>query len=584
MKKGQFQYTHMNIRRKLLTTTFLAALLICSISLGCFQLVIRNYNRIVYTQTANSLGVIADKIAARLDNLMEVSLHIAVNREFQGHLETVNSQPLTSAEGTARSQITSLLYSTFHSDLISITVLPINGNHVVVGAVSSQESPALLEQARMMAQDERGASVWLTTGRDDASVLCARQIRNVSRPFLEPMGLLLMRVNLGKIVRESAEDILSGQYDISISQDGELLFPHAGAIDASALSDNALFTIAHSNGEMRFITRSLIRAFRLNWSLVLGIPYGDVFRSLIVTNIAFVAGMLAAVVLALLFSRRMFDAIDMNIQLLTSKMNRVQQGNLEPYPGAMPLGSDELGVLNRHFDKMTADFKQVIDDNYVKELLLTQTQLKALEQQINPHFLYNSLDSINWFARRGEGKNVSAIAQSLGGLLRHTISENEDCIPLERELSILDHYLRIQRLRFPDTLQVSVQVDERMMDVLVPKMSIQPLVENAIIHSMEENIGECHIEIRVGLDEDMVKVEVENDGSEIDVDILRKLRAKLAQPKGHGIGLINIDSRIKLLFGEAYGLTLRNDDDRVMVSFCIPAQTEVTIDEEDGQC
>ena len=575
---------NMSIRRKLLMTTFLAVLLICTISLGCFQLVVGNYNRMVYTLAASSLGVIADKVAARLDNLMEVSLHLAVNREFQGHLSTVNSQPLSSAEGIARSQISSLLNSTFHSDLICISVLPINGNRVVVGAVSSQETPAVLDRALKLAQKEKGAPVWLTSSRDDASVLCAREIRNVNRPFLEPMGLLLFRVDLGKIVRESAEDILSGHYDIAISQHDELLYPNDGSFadffDESVFSADESFSVGRSGGEMRFITRSVIRAFRLHWNLVLGIPYGDVFRSLTATNISFVAGMLGAVVLAMLFSKRMFDSISLNIQLLTGKMNRVQQGNLMPYPGKVPEGSDELSVLNRHFDKMTADFKQVIDDNYVKELLLTQTQLKALEQQINPHFLYNSLDTINWFARRGEGKSVSAIAQSLGGLLRQTLSENEDCIPLRRELSILDNYLRIQRIRFPDTLMVNTEVDETAMEIPIPKMSIQPLVENAIIHAMEENIGECHIDIRVAMDQGMVRVEVENDGSRIDVDILSKLRDKAAQPKGHGIGLNNIDSRIKLLFGQAYGLSFRNVEDGVIVSFCIPAKMEVRKEDE----
>ena len=575
--QSRFQYIHMSIRHKLLTITLLGALLIITIALIGFQLVIRNYNQMVYTQTASSLGAIGDKVAARLDNLMEVSLHIAVNREFQTHLETMNSQPLTSAEGSARLDISRILYSTFHSDLISITVLPLTHNHIVVGAVSSQETPQILDRAQQLANEAMGAPVWLSTGRNDASVLCARQIRNVTRPFLEPMGLLLLRVNLGKIVNESAGDILSGQYDIAIRQDGELLYPHADVgtaqFDDSAFAGGELFAIGRQHGTMRFITSSVIRAFRLQWHLLLAIPYEDIFRSLIITNIAFVLGLLAALVLALLFSRRMFDDINMNIQLLTSKMNRVQQGNLQPYPAPAPPGADELSLLNRHFDKMTADFKQVIDDNYIKELLLTQTQLKALEQQINPHFLYNSLDSINWFARRGDGKHVSAIAQSLGGLLRHTLSEDEDCIPIRRELSILDHYLRIQRIRFPDTLHVDMQVDDSMLDVPVPKMSIQPLVENAIIHSMEENIGDCHIDIRIVPDGELVKIEVENDGSEIDTDILNKLKDKSVQPRGHGIGLINIDSRIKLLFGQDYGLTLQNVDDGVIVSFRIPAKS-----------
>ncbi|MFV0401584.1 MAG: histidine kinase [Oscillospiraceae bacterium] len=575
-KMNRFRFRDMPIRRKLLVITLLVALLISAVALGGFQLVTRNSNRMIYTQTAGSMRVISDKIAARLDSLMEVSLYIAVNREFQANLTTINEQPLTAAQGVARSEITTLLSQTFQSDLVAITILPLDATPIVIGSNSSAENDEVLARALAMAAEAKGAPVWLPTGRSDGSVLCAREIRNVRRPFLEPMGVIILRVNLDKIARESAANILTGEYNIAINQEGELLYPYAedgqSVFDESVFHDESLYTIGRRGGDMRFVTRSTISAFRLEWSLVLGIPYEDVFYSLIVANILFVVCLAAAVVIAMLLSRRMLGSINQNVHLLTDKMNRVREGDLEPYSGTTAVGEDELGVLNRHFDKMTADFRQVIEDNYVKELLLTQTQLKALEQQINPHFLYNSLESINWFARRGEGKNVSAIAQALGSLLRSTLSENEDRIPLRRELAILDSYLRIQRIRFPDTLRVHTQADEDEMDALVPKMSIQPLVENAIVHSLEENIGECHIYIRVALEGEMVRVEVENDGSEIDVDILDKLRQKTASPKGHGIGLINIDSRIKLLFGQEYGLKLKSAEDRVTVSFRIPAK------------
>lgn len=592
-------FHNMSIKRKLLTIMLVSVLLICCVSLGGFQLVILNYNQMIYTQTASALNAIADKVGARLDTLIEVSLNIAVSRDFQSNLATVNQQPFTSADGVARSQITSLLYSTFHSDLISISVIPYVGNPVVVGAVSSQESDEVLERAAALAAEAKGAPVWLSTGRSDASMICAREIRNVTRPFLEPMGLLLLRVNLDRIVRESAQPILSGTYDIVINQYDEPLYPYTGnggdAFDESIFDGDERFAVVRRSSGRQFVTRSDVRAFRLRWNLALGVPYNDVYRSLVVANISFVAGLFGAAVLAMLLSRRMLAGINRSIQLLTSKMNRVQSGDLEPFPNQVTLDGDELGLLNTHFDKMTADFKQVIEDNYVKELLLTQTQLKALVQQINPHFLYNSLESINWFARRGEGKAVSSIAQALGSLLRRTISEGEDLIPLRRELDILDSYLRIQRIRFPDTLKVHTQVDEEALDTLIPKMSIQPLVENAIVHALEENVGDCHIRIQVMIEDEMLQVEVENDGSEIDVDIMEKLREKSAQPKGHGIGLSNIEARIQLLFGTEYGLKLKNAEDRVTVSFRIPAtvrdveatpgqMTDDTYEGEDNQC
>lgn len=564
----------MPIRRKLLAVTLTVALLVNLGSLGGFQLVTSQSNHMIYSQTAGSLAAVSDKISSRLNNLTEISLYIAVNREFQTSLLTLNEE-LTSARYLARSSISEVLYRTFHSDIVTITVFPNNSTPIILGYESSQEDQAVYSRAQDLAAGAKGAPVWLPTGRGDGSVLLVREIRSVNEPFLEPMGLLMLRVNLDKIVKDSTADLLSGAHSITISQNGEHLYPHLTEghipLDSSVFSGDTPYAISRRDGQMSFVTRSHIKAFRLNWDFLLSIPYDDVFRSLVAANILFILCLALAVIAAVLLSRRMLGGINRDIALLTAKMNQVRKGDLEPYRNPETLGRDELGTLNLHFDKMTADFKQVIEDNYVKQLLLTQTQLKALEQQINPHFLYNSLESINWFARSGDGKNVSAIAQALGALLRSALSQDEDRISLRQELTILESYLSIQRIRFPDTLRVQTQADEVALDALVPKMSIQPLVENAIIHSLEENIGECHISVRVSLQGDMVLVEVENDGSEIDVDIMDKLRDRKVQPKGHGIGLINIDSRLKILFGNEYGLQLKNLQDRVVVSFSIPA-------------
>lgn len=567
---------NMPIRRKLLAINLMVALLIGMIAFAGFRLSNTNSNRLLYTQTAGSLGVLSDKIGSRLENILETSLYVAVNKDLQSNLEIINEQTQTAAHGVARSNASEVLYRTINSDILTITVFPRNGRSIVWGTESSAEDPEVLARIQQMAEEAKGAPVWLSSGRADGSVLCAREIRNVGRNFLNPMGFIMFRVDLNRIIRETAAGILTGDYDITITQGDALLHPylHAGveAFDDSLFSHGEPYAIHKQNGEVRFFSRSAITATRMYWSLILGIPYDDVFHSLILANILFAAGIFVAVLLAVPLSRGMLRSINRNIRLLMDKMDQVRGGNLEPYPSPRPMGGDELGKLNLYFDEMTADFKQVIEDNYVKELLLTQTQLKALEQQINPHFLYNSLESINWFARRGEGANVSAIAQALGQLLRGTLSEDGDRIPLSMELSILESYLRIQRIRFPDTLVVHTQVDDGLLNVLIPKMSIQPLVENAIVHSLEENVGECHIRICVKRAEDKLVVEVENDGSEIDVDILAKLRAKQVEPKGHGVGMINIDSRIKLLFGQEYGLGLESREDHVTVFFAVPAE------------
>lgn len=233
-----FSLRDMPIWHKLLAVTLLVALLIGAVALGGFQLVTRQSNRMVYTQTAGSLTVVSDKTASRLNNLMDTSLYIAVNREFQRNLTTLDQKPTTSAQALARSQITSLLYRTFPGDTIAVSVFPLQASPIVLGFASLTEEDAV--RARALAAEAKGAPVWLPAGYGDGSVLLAREIRNVNEPFLEPMGLLLLRVNLDKIVQESAEGLLLGEYNIAIRQEGEPLYVYTA--DSRLIPDESLFS------------------------------------------------------------------------------------------------------------------------------------------------------------------------------------------------------------------------------------------------------------------------------------------------------------------------------------------------------
>jgi two-component system sensor histidine kinase YesM len=298
------------------------------------------------------------------------------------------------------------------------------------------------------------------------------------------------------------------------------------------------------------------------------------FYSVKEAKTTYIVRIFIAVVLTVFLSGLLFREITVQFNYLLKKMSRVRSGNLELYPFPKKNRQDELGRLNQYFDQMTVDFKKVIDDNYVKELLLTQTQLKSLEQQINPHFLYNSLETIHWFANRSGEKHISAIVQALGKLLRSSLSEKQDLIPLEEEMKVLENYLLIQKIRFPDTLSVSLEIAEEALPYLIPKMSIQPLVENAVIYGLEENIDGCHIIVRAEVQDKMLHIEIENNGSEINEDVLLLLREHKIAAKRNGVGLINIDSRIKLLFGSSYGLEFKNEKNHVIVFFNIPARIE----------
>lgn len=224
-------------------------------------------------------------------------------------------------------------------------------------------------------------------------------------------------------------------------------------------------------------------------------------------------------------------------------------------------------MLHRQFDKMAAQISSLVKENYTKELLVKEAQLKALEMQINPHFLYNTLESINWRAKVIKATVISQMVESLGNLFRAILSHTGQNFTIEEELALVNDYLTIQKCRFGSRLICSINADPALSGICVPKLSIQPLVENAISHAMESICEECVINILVQKKGTYLQILVQNTGSVFEDHLLDKLQDGTITPKGFGIGLLNIDKRFRLMFGENYSFTLYNKNG--MATACI---------------
>ena len=199
--------------------------------------------------------------------------------------------------------------------------------------------------------------------------------------------------------------------------------------------------------------------------------------------------------------------------------------------------------------------------------------MKSLENQINPHFLYNTLESINWRAKAVGADEISIMVESLGALLRNTLSRKDHMIStIKTEIDIVKDYMSIIQFRFDEMLQYSIDVPESLYAVPLPKLSLQPLVENAINYALEEMTDTCHIAITAVRIEKDVLITITNNGSQFPENILQRLADGEVDPHGFGIGLLNIQKRLQLQFGVEYGLTLKNDElhDLAIVELKIP--------------
>ena len=231
---------------------------------------------------------------------------------------------------------------------------------------------------------------------------------------------------------------------------------------------------------------------------------------------------------------------------------------------------DEVGVLHRQFDSMAEQIKTLVVENYRHQLLMKDAQLKSLEAQMNPHFLYNTLDTINWRAKAIGEKDISQIAESLGHFLRMTLSKKSDNFTLREEIAIIQYYMTIQQLRFDNRLNFNMSIPMMYQDAMVPKLSIQPLLENAVHYALEQITEDCDIWLTCTCTDHVMQIYVKNSGSEFEENLLEKLRSHEIKEKGLGIALLNIEERIQLMFGEKYGLHFYNEDDYAVVKMEIP--------------
>ena len=215
------------------------------------------------------------------------------------------------------------------------------------------------------------------------------------------------------------------------------------------------------------------------------------------------------------------------------------------------------------------EFAKVQRRNYEQELLMKQANLSALQSQINPHFLYNTLECIRGQALMEDSPDIAAAAQALSLFFRYSISGKSDIVTLREELENLKNYVAIQSYRFKDrfSLRIDIEDSDTVLDALIPKLTLQPIVENAVVHGFASTVSGGLVTVSVRLVEPNISILVSDNGKGMDEGTLERLNRTIrgegaektsSGKKGTGLGLQNVDKRIKFRYGSEYGLSVQS--------------------------
>ena len=299
-------------------------------------------------------------------------------------------------------------------------------------------------------------------------------------------------------------------------------------------------------------------------------------------------------ILALFYTRfamnRLTDNIRTALSSLEATVRRIAEGDLRDR--VSDLGVEELQELAEHINQMAERLETLIAETRRNQEHLAKAELRTLQAQINPHFLYNTLDAIVWQAESGKGDEVVRLTRNLSDFFRIALSSGADWIPVTQELKHVSAYLSIQQTRYRDILNYEVDSPEGMENVYMLKLLLQPLVENALYHGIKEKRGGGRITVRMQAEGALMRFTVTDTGKGMAPEQLKEIRRALdaekpslqaaLEPGYSGFGLRNVDMRIRLYYGKKKGLTLKSGPEGTEVSFVIPIRSREEIDHDEG--
>lgn len=315
-----------------------------------------------------------------------------------------------------------------------------------------------------------------------------------------------------------------------------------------------------------------VRAVNKRWRLFSVTDTGEELRGLNVTIASILTVSLLIAVIIFVIISRVIGRVILPIQTLSRHMAGIR--DVLPMPVDMGRRKDEVGALAAGFNEMTGRNRELVELLLEEKKRQEQLKLSLLQSQIKPHFLYNTLDTIYCLVLMGKKEEAGRMTKLLSDYYRHVLSNGMDWVLLFEEIKYTSNYLQIQSIRYNDILDFEICVEEEVENIKIPKLTLQPLVENAIYHGIKPLDGKGHIRVLVKQKEDIVYLRVQDDGVGLSGERFWEVLQKGAQ-SGDSFGLRNVAERLHLYYGERCALELEEKAQGTTILICIQTAAEI---------
>ena len=392
-------------------------------------------------------------------------------------------------------------------------------------------------------------------------------------------NLVVMDIRFSQIA-DYVDEVGIGQhgYCFIMDREGDMVYHPQQQLIFSGLKEERLELLKDSpDGYLEYqdVIYTIKTMADSGWRVV-GVSYVDELITRRVRNVAaLLLGLLLLVLLTAICSSLVFSRmISKPVKNLIKAMVEFE-GNASDFTYHPVEGSREIGALSQSFGHMVVQIQQLMEKVREEEITLRKAELRALQAQINPHFLYNTLDSIGWMCEEERTREAVEMVNALARLFRISISRGHELITLEREVEHAKSYLKIQNYRYKNQFTYEFDVEESCLSYLCNKITLQPIIENAIYHGIDRMVEEGCIQIRIEEEETAIRMTVTDNGVGMSEEQCKEILHREAGERT-GIGIKNVNDRIRIYFGEEYGLHITSElDEGTCVEIRIPKLTEL---------
>ncbi len=559
---------------------FYAAILLVSLSIFAL-LTIRISNQAIVKKAARNAERELTLINKSLLNLTQTTEDyvriLSMDNRLQNQLERMNLNELSSLDNLEVSKTISTVMSNITQPTTRIAAASIMSSKrklFEVGFVDNSSIYSAIDDDIIDSVTENKTPTWIGLikmkynygGEEDAFAI-AKTIIGIDTGHILGTAILYVKekdvaaIYLDNIVNKNDKFfIIDDQRTIISTQNKNELYSRFD--DERYLGEYRLEDVSNNESFIRNIegkkTLVAIQDFeKLNWKIVSLIPLDEItYENRGMTKLIISFGLICLLI-AFIASYLLSYTISKPILELVKIMREIKSGNMQLRADLNEKG--EIGMLGDGFNSLMDKINGLLEEIYNEQKLKRENEFKLLQSQIKPHFLYNTIETIISFIKLGLEDNAMMTAKYLAGFYRISLSKGNDIITVNDEMQLINNYLSIQKLRYVEYLDYELDFDEKILKYQIPKLTLQPLVENSIYHGLKQKDEKGTLSIRGYYDQDIIKIEVMDDGVGMSEDMIKKvLNRPLNEQKSTDFGVFSVDTRLKLLYGEQYGLSIES--------------------------